>query len=185
MSASNPRKPYESPPENLDPIFKRPEILLHPNIPKPMHGIAPRTVMGKEWWDRERQITYKQNNYCCWACGIHKTQALFHQWLEAHEFFQMDYPNGKMIFVETVALCNACHNFIHSGRMEAMVDQGAMSEDKQQLILKRGKAIVKGLPKPKSPTDIAKWSEWRLVFGGAEYQGSFKTFEDWKNHYRK
>ena len=54
----------------LDEIEKytlKPEILIHPHIPKPLHGISPRSIMGKDWWDRERQRVYKSTNFHCAA----------------------------------------------------------------------------------------------------------------------
>ena len=163
----------------------RPEILLHPNIPKPMHGLAPRVIMGDAWWNENRQIAYRSTDFHCAACGVHKRDAKYHQWLEAHELYEMDYENGKMIFKELVPLCHSCHNFIHSGRLQVLVDKGEIPESKQRDILKHGKQIIKaaGLKTPKPPTRCAEWSKWRMVFNGQEYKGKFKSFDAWMDFY--
>lgn len=64
------------------PVRTNPSILLHGNIPKPMHGTAPRVVLGQAWWNKERQAAYASTNYCCEACGVSKWEAQYHQWLE-------------------------------------------------------------------------------------------------------
>ena len=163
----------------------RPEILLHPNIPKPMHGVAPRVIMGKEWWDVERQKAYKSTNYHCAACGVHKSDANYHEWLEAHELYDMDYECGRMVFKELVPLCHACHNFIHSGRMAMLVSKGEMTESKEREILRHGNAVLKAakLKQPKPPKKIAAWSNWRLVFNGQEYKPKHKSFAAWLSFY--
>ncbi len=164
----------------------RPEILLHPNIPKPMHGLAPRTIMGSVWWDAERQKAYKSTGYTCAACGVPKADAEYHQWLEAHELYAIDYVKGRMVYMETVPLCHACHNFIHSGRMQAMVRKGEMKPEKQRHILERGLQILKaaGIQKTGPENSIADWADWRLVFNGVEYPPIYKTFNEWMAKYK-
>lgn len=163
-----------------------PRILTHPNIPKPLHGIAPRVIAGKDWWDRERQLAYARAGYCCEACGVHKSKALFHHWLEAHEMYSYDYEKGRLTFVELKALCHACHNFIHSGRMAIMLQNGEIDRDTHATIKLHGISLIDkaGLMKKyenrhNRPCSV-RWEDWRMVFQGKEYGPSTTCFEDWQ-----
>ena len=164
-----------------------PEILLHPNIPKPLHGLAPRTLMGKEWWDKNRQIAYRSTDYHCIACGVHKKDAKYHQWLEAHEEYDIDYEDGTMTFKRLVPLCHSCHNYIHSGRMEALVRKGEMEKEKMEDILEYGDDVLKNAGikrKDNIPNKIAQWEDWVLIFEGKRYKGKFKSFNEWQEYYK-
>ena len=172
----------------------RPEILLHPNIPKPLHGMNPRTILGQEWWDQQRQIAYMQYDYHCWACDIHKSQAKYHHWLEAHECYEFDYVAGTARLIEIVALCHSCHNFIHSGKLRMDLRAGKISEAKFCDIVEHGKRIVieHGLDlvlqnpfivKQQDAAIPVKWSDWRLILEGKEYCSQFADFTAWQKHY--
>jgi hypothetical protein len=171
------------------PRFVRPEILTHPNIPKPLHGLAPRVILGDKWWNEQRKIAYAKNNYCCWACGIHQANAKYHQWLEAHEMYKYDYKKGSAELVEIVALCHSCHNFIHDGRMEMMVQSGKLEKEKYEDIIEHGMLIlVTNKISRKSPktTEIQQdWKKWHLVIDGKKYYSKFASIEEWHDFYAR
>ena len=119
-----------------------PEILCHPHIPIPLHGVCPRNIKGTEWWDIVRQEAYKSTDYCCSACGVHKSQAKKHKWLEAHEFWDIDYMTGICKVESIRPLCHYCHNFIHSGRLSMIIDKEKSKEEIIE-ILEHGFKILK------------------------------------------
>ena len=195
-------------------MFPNPAILTHPNIPKPLHSVNPRSIKGDEWWNKVRQDAYAVNNYCCWACGVHKSKALFHQWLEAHEYYDIDYANGLVTLKEITALCHACHNFIHSGRLWVMFQRGQVDREKITTILEHGFNILErnklkpfvgtltidyllaGFPKEgaqrmarltvgyQEQVVVAPWEEWHLQFEGKDYYSPFKNIEEWADFYK-
>ena len=112
--------------------------MFHPNIPKPLHGTVPREIRGKSWWNKVRKAAYAEGDFKCWVCGVSKHFARYHRWLEGHESYDIDYEKGTVKLKEIVALCHSCHNFIHDGRMQILVEKGEMSADKYIEVIKHG-----------------------------------------------
>ncbi len=186
----------------------RPEILTHPNIPKPLHGLNPRVLKGQKWWDEKRQAAYASTGYRCAACGVHKTKARGPKWLEAHEFHDIDYKRGRVEVKEIVPLCHYCHNFIHSGRLYMVYLEGNVNESDCINILEHGFKILSENKLKCFPTTIhvadrlqrvnrhgvepyniigdpsIGWSDWRFVLEGVSYSSKFESMEDWQEHYQ-
>lgn len=182
----------------------KPEILTHPNIPKPLHGINPRTIMGQTWWNKTRQAVYATTDYHCVACGIPKLEARGHTWLEAHEFWNIDYTKGIAEVVSIEPLCHYCHNFIHSGRL-SMIMGKEKSESEVKDILEHGFKVLAnnnlkcfpstlemaenlgvktfGVESYDMPESNVEWGDWKLIFDGNEYKSQFKDMNDWREHY--
>ena len=161
----------------------RPELLLHPQIPKPLHGIAPREILGKVWWDQQRLIVCRKTNWCCIVCGVHKSKAKYHKWCEVHEVYDIDYSKGTSTYVEAIPLCHSCHNFVHRGRLQALLQKGEITKAKYNYIINRGFAMIKEykLVHPTVPAMIAPWESWRLIIDGVSYPGLTKV--EWQRKF--
>lgn len=183
-----------------------PEILMQPNIPKPLHGIAPRTIEGATWWNKKRKEVYSKTDDHCVACGVHKSEAKGRKWMEAHELWDIDYDNGITTIKDIVPLCHYCHNFIHSGRLSAIVGKDK-SNNEVKSILEHGFSILannklKCFPGTldlahslgadtfdveaydvKSENSI-KWGDWKVIYNGKEYKSKFKDYDEWEKYYK-
>jgi hypothetical protein len=164
------------------PAFKAdPSILLQNNTVKPMHGVVPRLILGKEWWDKTRQEAYASTGWRCAACGVYKKDAPL-RYLEGHEVYKVDYKRGRQTYIRTIPLCHYCHCFIHSGRLEAMVEMEQVSKKEYETIMSHGNRVLalNGLTKPPLLIEAAaKWEDWRLVLLGKEYPPIYPTYEAW------
>ena len=170
----------------------RPDLLLHPNIPKPLHQVNPRSILGPIWWDKTRDIAYRKTAYHCAACGVWKKEAQFRQWLEAHETYEVDYAKGRAVYIETVSLCHCCHNYIHSGRLQTLLEFGKVSHQKYCAIIEHGDKVLTtaGLPINRPQLleelgEVAPWDKWRLVLDGKLYKPKFKNIQEWENAHRQ
>ena len=176
--------------------FPDPSILLHPQIPKPLHLLNPRTILGSRWWNEVRQEAYKRHDLCCHACGVHKYDAKHRQWLEAHEMYDIDFVTGRVEFVEIVALCHFCHNYIHKGRLANLLAKGEIGMRFVDTIIKHGNAILTGAGLPLDGTEqllgllrekgrLCRWEDYHMVINGIRYERTFVTYEDWEKHWSK
>jgi len=183
----------------------KPEILTHPNIPKPLHGLNPRSLLGKEWWDKTRFDAQKRTNYTCAACGIHKSKAKKHQWLEGHEYWDIDYTTGICEVKSIEPLCHYCHNFIHSGRLSKIL-RIEKTETEVIDILEHGFQILSkhklqcfpftlmfadslgcktyNVESYKLPELELDWSDYVMILEGKTYSSKFKDYNEWLNHYK-
>ena len=182
-----------------------PVILQHPNIPKPLHGVNPRTIFGEEWWNKTRKDAYASNNYHCFACGVHKSQAKKYKWLEAHEFWDINEHTGICEVKEIVPLCHYCHKFIHSGKLQMDLLKGKKSIDECIEILEHGFKILSdnklkafpgtllfankisantyGVKYYKIKDDLA-WEDYVMLYNGKYYGSKFKSCKEWEEHYK-
>jgi len=194
---------------SYNPVFTlKPEILCHPNIPKPLHGMAPRVIKGQAWWDKTRQEVYRKYDYHCIACGVSKFQAEKHKWLEAHEYWNIDYKTGICKIESIEPLCHYCHNFIHSGKLSMDVSAGEREQEEAIDILEHGFRILSeyNLKAFYYTIDVAdrlgadtfdvdeyfveessklEWADYKLIFEGKEYPARFKSANAWYSYYHK
>lgn len=126
----------------LTPEYREVAILQHPQIPGPLSGVNPRTILGESWWRAERQAAYARNHYHCQACAGAADDDPYVQVLHAHECYDIEWEKATATYERTVALCWCCHNFIHSGRMAAMTVEGKTSRAKLEHVLRRGIKIL-------------------------------------------
>lgn len=178
-------------------LFQRPELLSHPNIPKPLHGLAPRTLVKAKVWDTWRRMAYAKNNFNCWACGVHRDYDLHglkfnddsFESLDAHEYYRIDYEEKTVELVEIVALCKNCHNYIHSGRLQSMYEGGQVDEEDMWIVSKHGDSILidAGLAPCfwHDENDYKEeWGEWKLIFNGEEHKSLYEDYWAWYKKYK-
>lgn len=175
------------------PVPIRPELLLHPNIVKPLHGVNPRSIYGSAWWNRTRLLTYKSTEFHCAACGVSKWEARSRKWMEAHEVYEIDYQKGRATFKEVVPLCHYCHNYIHDGRMTHLLEKGLLHHAKFVAVIKHGDSVLRkaGLERLthrerelevqalEAAGKLCRWSQWRLILDGKEYEPIYKSYAEW------
>lgn len=181
----------DNPPVNF---VLRPEILLCPNVPKPLHRLAPRNILGSGWWNKTRQEAYASTNFHCVACGAQKYEVKgSKKWLEGHEVYDIKYADGIATYIETVPLCPFCHNYIHDGRMRALLQKGELHHAKYIAVIQHGNQVLEraGLQKMghNARTEelarltksgkIAKWQKWRLILFGKVYRTPYKHIGEW------
>lgn len=182
-----------------------PEILEQPLIPRPLHGVNPRSIMGQAAWDRMRKEIYRKHSYCCAACGVKSRQAMIRPYLEAHEMYTIDWKRQEMILIGMEPLCHACHAFVHSGLLELRLHHGKISSENVARILGNGVGVLEeingtmpiaanylcrklglkhGLPVVQRPP-AARWSGWKLIWNGSEYPSPYPTENHWARAMKK
>jgi hypothetical protein len=91
-----------------------------------------------------------------------------------------------MYYVEAVPLCHFCHNYIHQGRLQALLDKHKITQQRFVAIIQHGERVLAkaGLRKPppyKGP--MVEWKKWRLVVNGRMYKPKYPSEKAWTKHF--
>lgn len=97
-------------------------LITMPNVPRPLHRLNPRNIMGQSTWNHVRKRCYFNAGYKCEVCGIDFAE--IKPRYAAHELYSYDYMAGTGKFERCIAICQICHNAIHSGRLITMYKSG-------------------------------------------------------------
>ena len=93
-------------------------LLTMPNIPKPLHAVNPRLIMGETAWTKVRKKAYYDAGYRSEISGILSASP---GGLHAHEVYDINYVTGVCTFKRVCAITPQEHvYFIHSGRAITM-----------------------------------------------------------------
>jgi hypothetical protein len=155
-------------------IFKpRPELLLGHNVPRPLYGVAPRTVIGDTLWRKISKHVCDVSGRRCEACGLHESELPKGKTLHCHEIYAVDYVDGVACLEELISICPHCHARVHGRLLKAMVENGTVSQWYADFVNSRAEKILTeaGLPlRPVIPEVIAPWDSWHLLmFDGSKH----------------
>ena len=125
----------------------KPYAISKPNVPEPLHQVAPRNFMtAKEW----KEIRDKVKKECraedgelrCQACGNYVPHVKGN-YIECHELYKINYKKYTATFKEFVGLCSTCHKFIHSGFLRRLWKEGGITEERYINVLQSGIGLAK------------------------------------------
>lgn len=134
---------WEAPKEDGAPL------LCMPNIPKPLHGLNPRTIVGEATWKCIREQCVARADFKCEICGKKNKKHL-----QTHELYSYDFKNGIGKFERCVALCEQCHmRFIHSGRMFTKYKKSFLMKNEIYVGIEHGFALIKKWNDKHDPSD--------------------------------
>lgn len=143
-------------------------LLTMPNVPHDLHGLAPRTIMGRQLWDITRRACYEDHEDTCEICG-QKLSGTLKSGLplhNAHEVYEIDYEKKQAIFKRFCCICPVCHNFIHSGRLITMYKNHHPMYSKEYLLstVEHGFELI---------------HKWNKLHEDEESLRCFQTIEEW------
>lgn len=108
------------------------KLLTMPNIPQALHGpgLQPRTIYGRRVWDMMRKNAYANADYKSEITGVEPGKGKLH----AHELFSVDYAKQESVFIRCIAIAKIEHDFIHSGRLVTLYQEGNLMVPKSYLL---------------------------------------------------
>lgn len=153
--------------------MKNIKILTQTVLPKSIHNINPRTIMGTVAWNKIKKEKQKLANHHCMCCDEFVPHVPGN-YLQCHEVYDIDMGKRQFRLVDIVCICGKCHDFIHLGRLQMLLKEGKISREYYGEILERGNKLLKenGLKRENLPLAEINNPSWCLVYNGKTYSNN-------------
>ena len=146
------------------------EILTQTVLPKSIHGISPRKIMGDAEWNKIKKEKQKIANHHCMCCGEYVSHKPG-DYLECHEIYNINIEKKECELKDVVCICHKCHEYIHLGRLQMLLKEGKITHEYYLEIFNRGNNLLKsfGLKKNNLPVDEINNPDWVLIYNNKRY----------------
>lgn len=161
------------------------EILTHTVLPKSIHGINPRKIMGDGEWNNVKKEKQKIADHHCMCCGEYVPH-IPGNYLQCHEIYSINIEKKEFELKDVVCICHKCHEFIHLGRLQQLLKEGKITQEYYFDIIDRGENLLKshGLKKNNLSLEEINNPNWVLVYKNKKYNN--ETVETKNNcHYKQ
>ncbi|GEK38296.1 hypothetical protein ACFFRT_12920 [Enterococcus thailandicus] len=146
-------------------------VLTQPVVPKALHYINPRKIMGEAKWKKLRKEYQIKADHHCMICKEY-VKHVPGDWLELHEKYDYDFDKLIQRLTGYISICHSCHAYIHEGLLNVQLRKGEVTESYVQAILDRGDNLLRefNLEKIQYPNrKIFENPDWQLEFDGNFY----------------
>ncbi len=116
-------------------------VLAEPVLPLSLHGVNPRTLMGRAAWSRVKKQTQARAANHCEVCG----RFVAHQrgdWIETHEVYDIDHANLVFRLARFIGLCSTCHQYAHLARTGLLVNSGVIDQTDLDRVIAHGERLL-------------------------------------------
>ncbi|WP_170241437.1 hypothetical protein [Streptococcus suis] len=130
------------------------ELLSRPVLHMTIWGVAPREIMGKYKFEKIKKLVQLEAANHCMICDRYVPHTMqTKDWIFTHEVYHIDKVKKCYTLEKFVGICQECYNYIHIGRLNVLYNQGQVTEDYFNRVIKNGDRLLATINLEKQPND--------------------------------
>ena len=127
----------------LKPNLENIHLLAAPIMHFSVHEVEPREIMRGCDWNRLKKAIQDRANHHCEICGRYVSHSKTdHDWIVAHEAYDIDKTNRLYKLIGVYGICKQCHDFIHLGRLNALLQAGHVTNEYYDEVIDRAEYLL-------------------------------------------
>ena len=127
----------------LKPNLENIHLLAVPIMHFGVHEVEPREIMRGRDWNRLKKAAQERADHHCEICGRYVSHSKAdHDWINAHKAYEIDKENHLYKLVGVYGICRQCHDFIHLGRLNALLQAGHATNEYYDDVIDRAEHLL-------------------------------------------